>query len=523
MWRRDFLRLALALAASRVSAQPASSTLVADTPPPGGGPFDFAALKGMARAAATRPFQPALDRAPALLDRLGWDTYQSIHDRESAMLWTRQSRPFRVAFFHLGWHFTQRVRMFELVDGQSREIAYDPAMFDYGKSGLGAAELPRDTGFAGFRVLFHTDWTRDVAAFLGASYFRAAGGNGQYGLSARGLAVNCGMSAPEEFPNFTNFWLERPDTDSVTVYGLLDSPSVTGAYRFDIDPAATLSMDVSAALYPRRTIERIGIAPLTSMFLCGSNDRREGQDWRPQIHDSDGLALWTGRGEWIWRPLTNPAALRFNAYADTTPRGFGLLQRDRNFDHYQDDWAFYDLRPSAWVEPKGDWGKGSVQLVELPAANETEDNIVAFWTPDEKPAAGQELLFAYRLYWGAKAPFASSLAKVVATRTGIGGVIGHDQTFFSWRFVIDFGGEGLPLMGKGEKVEAVITASRGEVLTPSARPLASINGYRAIFDLRPPDADERPIDLRLYLRAGTQPLSETWMYQWTPPMQRPLA
>jgi len=421
--------------------------------------------------------------------------------------------------FHLGIYFHTPVHIFEVVEGRAREIAYDPGLFDLGKTGLDSARLPKDLGFAGFRLMYHTDWSRDVVAFLGASYFRAVGGSLQYGQSARGLAIDCGMDRAEEFPLFTAFWLERPDHDAarVTVYALLDSPSVAGAYRFDILPADTLVMDIDAALYPRRPIERLGIAPLTSMFLNGENDRRIGNDWRPEIHDTDGLALWTGAGEWIWRPLTNPAGVRVNSFVDENPRGFGLLQRDRTFDHYQDDGVFYERRPSVWVEPKSGWGKGAVMLVELPADDETVDNIVAFWNPAARPQRGQELLFGYRLHWGERMPAASPLARVVATRTGIGGVTGQKRTYFSWRFVVDFAGGNLGLIARDARVEPVITTSRGQIEFPSARPLEAINGYRAMFDVRPDAAGAGgAIDLRLFLRADGEPLTETWSYQWTP-------
>jgi glucans biosynthesis protein len=307
----------------------------------------------------------------------------------------------------------------------------------------------------------------------------------------------------------------------MTVYALLDSPSVAGAYRFGLAPGATLVMDVDAALYPRKPIERLGVAPLTSMFQCGENDRRVAADWRPEIHDSDGLALWTGTGEWLWRPLVNPAGVRVNSYTDTNPRGFGLLQRDRNFDHYQDDGVHYEQRPSAWVEPKATigsgWGPGAVQLVELPTVDETSDNIVAFWHPSDKPRPGQELLFSYRLYWGTQPPFAPALARTVATRTGLGGVVGRKRRYFSWRFAVDFVGGELATLAKDAKVEPVITTSRGRIELPSARPQVEIGGYRALFDLRPTDASVEPVDLRLYLRLHSQPLTETWTYQWTPP------
>jgi glucans biosynthesis protein len=275
----------------------------------------------------------------------------------------------------------------------------------------------------------------------------------------------------------------------------MDSPSVAGAYRFNIYPAATLVMEVDAALYPRKAIERLGVAPLTSMFQYGENDHRMANDWRP---------------------LSNPAQVRFNAYLDENPRGFGLLQRDHNFDHYQDDGAFYDRRPSLWVEPKSGWGKGSMQLVELPTVDETADNIVAFWNPATKPQPGQELLFGYRLYWGAQMPVSPPLAQVVATRTGLGGIVGRKRAYFSWRFVVDFAGSNLSMLGKDVKLEPVLTTSRGQIEITSVRPLEAVRGYRVMFDLKPTDKSPAPVNLRLYLHADGQPLTETWLYQWTP-------
>jgi glucans biosynthesis protein len=484
-------------------------------------PFDYAWLKGQARArAATAHQAPPSGAIPREVKALDWDQYQSITFRGSRALWADDpSLPFQVKLFHLGLFYDNPVQIYEVVNGRAEALAYDPSMFDYGRSGLDGKRLPSNMGFAGFRLLVRPDFTRDVAAFLGASYFRAVGAELQYGMSARGLAVNCGMDHPEEFPVFDSYWLERPrpGATALTVYALMDSPSVAGAYRFVLRPGKVFVMDVDVALYPRSSIERLGVAPLTSMYQYGENDRREAADWRPEIHDSDGLSLWTGNGEWIWRPLTNPSSLRFNAFIDDAPRGFGLLQRDRAFDHYQDDGVFYEKRPSVWVEPRGGWGKGSVQLVELPAVDETIDNIVAFWSPAEPPRVGQELLFAYRLFWGAKMPASTTLAQVVATRTGVGGIVGQKRKYYSYRFVVDFAGGELAALDGRAKVEPVITVSRGKVELTSARPLASVRGYRAMFDVRPTDDTTAPIDLRLYLRHEGRPLTETWLYQWTPP------
>ncbi|AKJ31373.1 glucan biosynthesis protein D [Caldimonas brevitalea] len=481
--------------------------------------FDYAWLKGLARSLAAKAYQPPRNTLPKQIESLDWDQYQALRFRKDHALWRDDQLRFQAQFFHLGLFFKSPVRIYELADGQARELAYDPTMFDPGKSGVKPGSLPADLGFAGFRLNFHTDLERDIAAFLGASYFRAVGGEWQYGQSARGLAIDSGMPRPEEFPNFTAFWLEKPapQSNTVTVYALLDSPSIAGAYRFMITPGDTQVMDIDAALYPRKTIERLGIAPCTSMFQFGENDKRMANDWRPEIHDTDGLSMWTGSGEWIWRPLTNPAALRFNAFQDQNPRGFGLLQRDRDFNNYQDDGVFYDKRPCLWVEPKSGWGAGSVQLIEIPTIDETFDNIVAFWNPAAKPQPGQELLFGYRLYWGAQPPARPPLAQCVATRTGLGGIVGQPRKYFSWRFAVDFAGGDLSLLGKDSKVEPVITASRGKIEITSARPQGAINGYRAMFDLRPTDNSTEPINLRMYLQCDGQPLTETWIYQWVPP------
>jgi glucans biosynthesis protein len=482
--------------------------------------FDYAALKGDARALAARPYAAPAKTAPASIAHLGWDQFQSIRFRPERALWAGDSLKFQLQFFHLGMQFRRSVRMHEVVDGVAREIAYDPAMFDLAKSGLDASALPHDLGFAGFRIAFAPDFQRDVAAFLGASYFRAVGGTMQYGLSARGLAVDCGLARPEEFPDFTAYWFERPAPGAQTliVYALLDSPSVAGAYRFEITPGEPLVMRVDAAIYPRKAIERLGVAPLTSMFLTAPYDRRVSDDWRPSIHDSEGLSLWTGGGEWIWRPLANPPAVRVNTFADRNPHGYGLLQRDRNFDHYQDDGVWYDRRPSVWVEPLAGWGAGTVDLLEIPIAHESFDNVVAFWNPGTPVAKGNEYLYAYRLHWGSKMPAGPTLAHTAATWSGIGGQVGGKRKHFSRRFAVDFAGGELASLPADAKVESVITLSRGTAELVSARPLASINGWRAMFDVRPADASAQPIDMRLFLRVGERALTETWIYQWAPPL-----
>ncbi|PZP58625.1 MAG: glucan biosynthesis protein D [Pseudoxanthomonas spadix] len=483
-------------------------------------PFDYASLKGQARALASAPYKPHGGPLPAALDGISWDHYQAIRYRKDHALWTGQDDAFLAQFFHMGLYFKRPVTMHEVADGQAREIKYNAGMFDYGDSGLAKARLPDTLGFAGFRLNTKDDPNRDFAAFLGASYFRAVGKEGQYGQSARGLAIDTGMGKPEEFPDFVAYYLERPakGSNTLVVYGLLDSPSVAGAYRFALTPGEPLLMDIDCALYPRTSIERLGLAPCTSMYQTGENDRRMAWDWRPEIHDTDGLALHTGSGEWIWRPLTNPPQLRFNAFADNDPKGFGLLQRDRDFDHYQDDGVFYEKRPCLWIEPKAGWGAGSVQLVEIPTVDETFDNIVAFWNPKEKPQAGQELLYGYKLFWGSAAPSQPPQAHCVATRTGLGGVVGQKRSKWSQRFAVDFvGGKLAALEAANAKVDPALEIRGGTLETVSCRPLRELHGYRVMFDVVPDKEDSSQIDLRLYLKDTNGSLSETWLYQFSPP------
>jgi periplasmic glucans biosynthesis protein len=533
--RREILKTAMVLAAGQlagadlVDAAAPAEAKAAPAPPSaaatGSGPakrFDYAWLKGQARYLAGNAYETSKELLPASMATLSYDQYQSLRFRNDHSMWGADAGvAFRLQFFHVGRGFAQAVHLYEVTDGQAREILYDTSMFEFDKAGIDPAVMRDHAGFAGFRVQFVTDWKADVAAFLGAAYFRAVGGDTrQYGLSARALAVDTAYPRPEEFPRFTAFWFERPAKGSgtLTMYALMDSPSITGALRFFITPGGTLSMDIDSALYPRKAIDRLGVAPLTSMFFYGENERRGANDWRPEIHDSDGLSMWTGAGEWIWRPLTNPAQNHLNSYFDENPHGFGLLQRDRNWDHYQDDGVYYDRRPSLWVEPKYGWGKGAVRLFEIPTGDETSDNIVAFWNPADKTKAGQELLFGYRLYWGTQLPFSSPLAHTLATRTGIGGTIGQKRQYYSWHFAVDFVGGELGALARDANVEAMITTTRGTTTEHvTTHYVEEFKGYRVLFDVRPADDSNDAIDLRMYLRIDGRPLSETWIYQWTPP------
>jgi glucans biosynthesis protein len=308
-----------------------------------------------------------------------------------------------ITFMHVGNYFPKTVRMYAVEAGdRAREILYDPDYFAIPADSV-AARLPADPSpLAGF-------WLREAKAgaedwrhaepwvtFLGASYFRAKGELGQVGLSARGIALTPGGSAPEEFPDFTAFWFTPTPSahDAVTVYALLDGPSLTGAYRFLMQRTKGVVMEIENTLFLRQPVDRLGLAPLTTMYWYSETVKPAAVDWRPEVHDSDGLAMWTGAGERIWRPLNNVARITVSSFFDQHPRGFGLLQRDRQFDHYLDG-VRYDRRPSAWVEPLGDWGQGAVELVEMPTDDEIDDNVVAYWCPAQPTQAGDRIALSY--------------------------------------------------------------------------------------------------------------------------------
>jgi glucans biosynthesis protein len=354
----------------------------------------------------------------------------------------------------------------------------------------------------------------DWLAFQGASYFRAAGPLDQYGLSARGLAIDTGLNSPEEFPFFSHFWLEQGPNGALIVYALLNSPSVAGAWRFvnRLTPQGVVQ-DISMTMQFRRGVQRLGIAPLTSMFWYGEGNRQKAIDWRPEIHDSDGLALHTGKGERLWRPLLNPPHPMTNSFVDTNPAGFGLLQRDRSFDHYQDDGVFYEKRPSLWVEPVGNWGPGAVNLFALPTQKETDDNIVAFWTPAAPVKAGSRYQYDYRLHWIADEPPPMTLARAIDCWRGVAGRPGHDPVPGATRLVADFAGDSLAGLTRDSGVTADVSLNSGKPISVAAYPVVGATArWRLIVDIAHPGGE--PVNLRACLRNGKAALTETLLYQF---------
>lgn len=521
--RRHFLQLSLAVNFLSLLRVPGAAAEAAPSLKFGPAqPFDFEALKKMARDMAARDYVSPPRPDPNIVSQIDYDAHGKLKYNKDAALWGKTGSAYPVTFQHVGMYFPKTVRMNVIEKGQAREIIYDPDLFMGGPDHVARQLGPEPSAFAGFWVEeknSNPKWKQlePWATFLGASYFRAVGELGQVGLSARGIALAPGTANPEEFPDFISFWLEGAPkaTDPVIVYALLDGPSVSGAYRFALHRTKGVVMDIEAVLFLRANIERLGIAPLTSMYWFSETSKPTAIDWRPEIHDSDGLAMWNGNGEHIWRPLNNPPNIQVSSFVDQAPKGFGLAQRDRLFDHYQDG-VRYHLRPTTWVEPIGDWGKGAVQLTEIPTDDEIHDNIVAMWVPEEPATAGKNLNFKYRLHWLADEPFPSPLARCVATRLGNGGQPGKPRPKGVRKFMIEFLGDPLKSMPFGEKPEAVITASRGIIsrVEVEAVPDDVKGHWRTHFDLETQGIE--PVDIRCFLRHKDKVLSETWLYQYHP-------
>ncbi len=491
------------------------NTVLADT----NAEFSFDALEARAKALAERTYQRAESPVPDFLRSKGepgadiYDTYRKIRFRKDQSIWNDSGLLFKVQMFHLGHYFPYPVELHVVDEGRVEKVPFSTDLFDYGELDF-KDKIPADLGFAGFRV--HTpfknpDYYDEVVVFLGASYFRAVGSNQFYGLSARGLAIDTALPAGEEFPDFKAFWLVKPKPDdrSITIYALLDSPGITGAYRFFITPGIETVMDIEARLYPRHTVSKLGIAPLTSMYFYGENSMTRPVDFRPEVHDSDGLSIHTASGEWIWRPIQNKRNLLINVFSLTNPRGFGLLQRDRNFDHYQDLEARYDRRPNVWVTPKGDWGEGHVELIQIPTQDEYNDNVVAFWVPKSAPKPGRLINRSYRLRWYLQDPLIPGGGSVIATRTSEG------RAPNTRKFVLDFAGEKLEGLAADAGVEAVIdVGENGHLLEHQVMKNDVTQGWRLVFQVRM-DKD-RPLELRASLKQDHNFLTETWTYTIVP-------
>ena len=472
--------------------------------------FDFDDVAALARRKARAQYEPPDRAQPRELELLGYDRYRDIRFRPDRAIWRAEGLPFDLMFFHRA-QSSPRLRINEVVEDEARHLPYDSADFDFGENSL-QPETWGELDYAGLRAHYHLngpEYKDELIVFLGASYFRALAAGTRYGLSARALAVDTVGGQGEEFPYFLEFWIVKPAADARTLrmFALLDSPRVSGAYQFDVTPGDETVVEVRTRLYLRAPVGTLGVAPLTSMYQFGENQPHRA-DFRPEVHDSDGLMVATGDGEWLWRPLINPNAPLTTSFSMRELKGFGLMQRDRSFASYEDPEARYDLRPSAWVEPLGSWGPGRIELVQLHTPNETNDNAVAYWVPERLPAPGQPLDFAYRLHWqGARVVQQPPGAWVTQSRAGRGyRELADDEQ----QFMVDFVGPSLAALPPGAPVKAVVSAPvNGEILETNAYRVEATGAWRMMVLVKQLDATQ-PVELRGYLQDGADVLTETW-------------
>jgi glucans biosynthesis protein len=484
--------------------------------------FTYQEVVERAKRLAERPFQEVTSwRLPPAFDKLDYDAWREIRFKPEQAMLASAGGPFRLEAFHLGFLYRRPVTINLIRDGIAAPIPYSTALFDYGRVKLSESP-PVNFGFAGFRLHYPLNDPHvndEVISFLGASYFRFLGREQKYGLSARALCVEAGTEN-ESFPFFREFWIETPGVNAskATIYALLDGKATTGAFRFDLTPGQDSELDVQATLFPRLAGVKFGLAPLTSMFLAGENDHRVSSGFRAELHDSDGLLMRTAADEWLWRPLANPTAARTTSFLDKDLKGFGLMQRDRVFESYQDLDLSYESRPSYFIEPMGPWGAGRVELIELATEDETNDNIVASWTPVEPPEPLKPFVYGYKITACLDETRLSPNGRVVNTFPAPPKALGSSETAAvnSRRFLVDFAGGDLAYyVADPSEVEVVATAAHGEILRKSVVANAHIDGLRAMFDVSVKSGETA--DLRLFLRAGNKTLTETWTYPWTSP------
>ncbi len=520
---KSILGLFIALSTCAVSNQALASTTKASISQ--SSLFDV--ISARAKKLASEDYKAPNNIELDSLNNINYQDYRSIRFKQDQAVW-KDDGLYELQLFHPGFLYKTPVTI-NTVDSDSKHsrLPFNTDFYNYdGTAAPLKDELTKSTtntqlGHAGFRLHYplNTNTYKDeIMVFQGASYFRVVGPNQVYGLSARGLAIDTALASGEEFPMFKEFWLVKPTAEqtSIVLFALLDSPSVSGAYKFNIDPTTNTTVKIDMQIFARKDVKKLGIAPLTSMFYHGENSTKFFDDYRPEVHDSDGLLTQSQDDKWVWRPLNNPSQLSVTSFAYENPKGFGLAQRDRDFNNYFDIEAHYHDRPSLWIEPQGEWGNGRVELVEIPTDTETNDNIVSYWVPENPFKAGDSLKLSYKM-----STFNSSLNKhekahVVRTRIGSAALPGEDNPppQSHRQFTVDFSGPALNALSEQLKLNADIQLTTGEVSDVSVQKLPEGYGWRVAFKIAP--QDDNPVDMRLSLKLRDKNISEVWSYVWYP-------
>ncbi len=550
--RRDVLRLTLGGAAGLTAlstvtpglgAEATKASPPATTNPPGvpananapsgpgvvlGAPVDFHAgmVADIARALSKQPFKPVATDLPDPFKSLSYEQYEAIKPKPTARIWASEAIGYAIEPLHRGFQFDLPIQLNLVTDGKAQRLIYDTAMFDFGK--LTPSPKIGDIGFSGFRVLAtrttagkdsagkgsggtaspDRDPLGEIATFQGSNFFRALADGQVAGLMARALALKVADPKGEEMPIFRSIWVEKPSlvTATLVVHAIIDSDSVAGAFRFTLRTGEATIIDTECTLFPRATIDNFGLASMSATHLLGFLDHKRFDDYRPNVSEVCGVQMLTGANEWVWRPVTNRDSLQISTFVDDKPRGFGCLIRDRAFGDYADEENHWEKRPSLWIEPIGDWTEGGVQLIEIPSQSDANDNILCFWRPREPLKAGSEVAFAYRQFWCWDPPERPDLARAMRSRAGGGGR--------RWRFFVEFEGDVLGDLDRSRGVAPALTTSAGTLTLTRTFTDTNAKACRVLFEIDPGSAASA--ELRLVLQAGGKPISETWLYRWTP-------
>ena len=509
--RRDFLKLVVAGAFSGASSSLIGAAGVPEAAAAAGAPapspFTADSVVAMARQLAKSPFKAPKGSLPEPFANLTYDQYVDIRARPGSALWSGDNVGFALEPLHRGFIFSPPMDIYIVENGVAQKVPYERSAFDFGKL-QPPADMP-DIGFSGFRVLEAVEGQgfQEVAIYQGASFFRAKARGQNLGVTARGLSIHTGDPQGEEFPLFRSVWIEKPKpaTNALVIHALLDSAGVAGAFRFTLRPGEATIIDTELTIFARAAIDHVGLSAMSGMYLFGGLAHQKTDDVRPNVYEINGLQMLTGNGEWIWRPVANRDTLQISAFVDQNPHGFGLLQRDRSFSAFQDDDQHWELRPSLWIEPIGDWGEGQVQLLEIPSTSENNANIIAFWRPKAGIAEGATQSFAYRQFWCWTPPARPKLATCTGSRLGKAGK--------TWRFIVEFSGELFADAKAAAEVKFTIVASPGQIVSSQSYASAERKTLRVVFELDP--GSEAYSELRLVLELAGQPASETWLYRWT--------
>ncbi len=504
--RRHFVGSAAAtLVGTRAESQQPGAVAFLQAVLQDGTKFDPAMVVEAARLLSRRPYVPPNAALPEPFANLSFETYNAIRHRPERRIWAEENRSFTLEPLHRGSIYAAPVAISVIEDGVVRRVVYDANRYSFGR--LQPPTPAPDLGFSGFRLLAPGENGREIALFQGGTLFRSFAKGQVPGAMSRALAIRTADPRGEEYPVFRAFWIERPGADSVaTIHAVADSETATAAFRFTLRANDITILDTEATIFARAPIETVGLAPMQASFLFGGNRRRSVDDYRPSVYEANGLQMLNGQGEWIWRPLSNPEQLQISSFMDENVRGFGLVQRERDFNTFQDDDQRYDLRPSLWIEPIGDWGPGSVQLIEIPSESEVNDNVIAFWRPRTPLPAGSETTVAYRQFWCWTPPDKPRLAQATTFR------IGRGSQARRRRCVVEFAGEALG--GEvGPELRLNLSCAPGQIVGQRLIHNAQRQTARVLFELDP--GADTVVELRMVLDRGERPLTETWLYRWT--------